>query len=150
MAGWFDRKKREPTMNRFRHNNLSFMIPVLLSILFTQGCVAQKQTLSQSSKEQTLAEQLKNERQKHGQLKKETAHLKKRIEDLETELTLTKENAASVEKNLREQLIMREKQREIAMDMGAFIERSLSGEIDRLNKELEKLKPPIHPPEAPQ
>ncbi len=56
------------------------------------------------------------------------------------ELAASKEAAANTEKRLRAELTAREMQRDAAMEMGAIIERSLNGEIQRLNNELAKVK----------
>lgn len=119
---------------------LSLVIPILVAVFFMQGCVMKERYLMQVSETQTLSDQLKDEQQKRGDLEKETTRLKKRIEDLKAELAIDKEGAANTEKSLREELSVREKQRNAAMEMGAIVERSLNEEIQRLADELAKVK----------
>jgi uncharacterized protein YlxW (UPF0749 family) len=116
------------------------IISILLAVLFTQGCVTKERYLTQVSKSQTFREQLKSEQQKRGDLEKEAVGLKKRIEDIKAELRDAKKRAVNTEKSLRKTLAARKQQRDVAMDMGAFIERSLNKEIQRLKDELVKMK----------
>ncbi len=120
--------------------DLFLIISVLVAVLFVQGCVTKERYLMQVSESQVLTDQLKEEQQKRGDLEKEAVGLKKQIEDIKTELMDTKENAANTEKSLRRSLAARKQQRDVAMQMGAMIERSLNQEIQRLRDELAKIK----------
>ncbi|MBN4053195.1 OmpA family protein [bacterium AH-315-L15] len=120
--------------------DLFLVIPILFAVLSMHGCVTKERFLTQVSQTQTLADQLKDERQNRGDLAKEATRLKKRIADLVAELAAAKEAAANTELRLKEDLAAREKQRDAAMEMGAIVERSLNDEIQRLNDAFAKEK----------
>ncbi len=113
---------------------------LFISIFLIQGCAAQKMSSLPISKPEVRGEQSTIEHVQQEDLNKTTRHLKKRIADLEAELDAAKKRAAETEKKLRAELALLKKQRDIAMDMGAFVERSLNEEIQRLNREIQKMK----------
>lgn len=119
---------------------LTLIISILVAAPFTQGCVAKERYLTQVSESQTLTAQLKDEQQKRDNLEKEVVGLNKRIEDIKAELTATKKSAANTEKRLRKALAASTQQRDLAMEMGAIIERTLHKEIQRLKDEIANMR----------
>ncbi len=127
-------------MNALCKTNLYPVFLILVASLFIQSCVTKNRFLSQVSETEQVAAQLEDEKQKRINLEDEAVRLKNRIADLASELLATKEAAANTEKKLKERIAVLDIQRNAAMDMGAFVERSLNEEIQRLKDELEKEK----------